>query len=133
MIRLIVFCLLVNLCSVTHASRWGLLTLPQKNELAEYRSVWHLLTSEQQQILETGAFRIAKANSDTRNFFQEEYKKWLSLSPEDRRELKMRWGLYKQLSSEERQRIRIGLAHLKKLPREKQESIRYLLREAGEQ
>ncbi len=132
MIRLVVCCLLVNFCSVTQAGPWGFLTPSQKDELAEYRSVWHLLMPEQQQILEAGAFRIAKANANSRIFFQQEYKKWLSLSPEDRRELKLRWDLYKELSSEERQRIRIGLAHLKKLPREKQESIRYLLRSAKE-
>ncbi len=130
MIRIMLFCLLFSVCSVTYARVWGVLTISQKELLTEYRSVWHLLLPSQQKILEAGAFRVSKANSESLIFFQAEYEKWLNLSPEARRELEKRWGLFKELPRAERQRIKIGLAHLKKLPREKQESIRYLLREA---
>ena len=129
MISFMLFCLLFSLCSVTYARVWGYLTTSEKEVLTEYRSVWHLLLPSQQEILEAGAFRVAKANSENMDFFQKEYKKWLNLSPEARRELEKRWRLFKELPRAERQRIKIGLAHLKKLPREKQESIRYLLRE----
>tara|TARA_B100000579_G_C22333449_1_gene621621 strand:- start:27 stop:425 length:399 start_codon:yes stop_codon:yes gene_type:complete len=132
MSRFLLWCLLIGVSSVSHSVPWGHLTLSQKDVLMEYQSVWHFLRPDQQQKLEAGAFRFAKAIPEDKIFFQEEYEKWLLLAPEDRRKLERRWSLFKALSSTERNRIKIGLSHLKKLPREKQESIRYLLREAEE-
>ena len=130
MIRFIIALLFLTLGSLGHSSLWGSLTLNQKKVLIEYRSVWHLLLPSQQKVLEAGAFRVSKADTEDSVFFQAEYEKWRDLDLDKRRELEQRWVLFKALPFEERRRIKVGLAHFKKLPKEKQESIRYLLREA---
>ena len=127
MIRFLLIFFCIGVHSLANAVSWGSLTSIQQEVLVDYRSVWHLFPSEDQSVLEAGAFRIGKADQASLKGFKEVYEKWVRLSSEERVELRSRWEAFLALPADERRRIKMGLRHLRKLPREKREFMRSLI------
>ena len=127
MIRCLIICFCLMGHSLANCVSWGSLTPLQQEVLVDYRSVWHLLLSEDQSVLEAGAFRSGKADEDSLQGFQEVYENWVRLSPGERAELRSRWEAFLALPADERRGIKMGLRHLRKLPREKREFMRSLI------
>ena len=127
MIRFFIICFCFMVHSLANSVSWGSLTPLQQDVLVDYRSVWHLFLSEDQSVLEAGAFRIGKADQDSLQGFKEVYENWVRLSPGERAELRSRWKAFLALPADERRSIKMGLRHLRKLPREKREFMRSLI------
>ena len=126
MIRCLIICFCFMGHSLANSVSWGSLTPLQQEVLVDYRSVWHLLLSEDQSVLEAGSFRIGKADQDSLQGFKV-YENWVRLNPGERAELRSRWKAFLALPADERRGIKMGLRHLRKLPREKGEFIRSLI------
>ena len=132
MIRFLLIFFSIAVHSLANGVSWGSLTSIQQEVLVDYRSVWHLIPAEEQSVLESGAFRIGKADQSSLKVFQDAYEKWVRLSSGEREELRSRWDAFMELPLDERRRIKMGLRQLKKLPREKREFMRSLiLRQEG--
>ena len=71
MIRCFITCFCLMGYSLANCVSWGSLTPLQQEVLVDYRSVWHLLLSEDQSVLEAGSFRIGKADQDSLQGFNE--------------------------------------------------------------
>ena len=93
MIRCLIICFCLMGHSLANCVSWGSLTPLQQEVLVDYRSVWHLLLSEDQSVLEAGSFRIGKADQDSLQGFKEVYENWVRLSPGGRAELRSRWEM----------------------------------------
>ena len=132
MIRFLLICFCIGVHSLANAVSWGALTSIQQEVLVDYRSVWHLIPAEEQSVLESGAFRVGKADQKSLKVFQDAYKKWVSLSSGERGKLRARWDSFMELPIDERRSIKMGLKQLKKLPQEKRDFVlRLMLREEG--
>ena len=132
MIRFLLICFCIGVHSLANAGSWGALTPMQQEVLVNYRSVWHLIPAEEQSVLESGAFRVGKADQKSLKVFQDAYKKWVGLSSGERGKLRARWDSFMELPIHEQRSIKMGLRQLKKLPREKREFVlRLMLREEG--
>ena len=132
MIRFLLIFFSIAVHSLANGVSWGSLTSIQQEVLVDYRSVWHLITAEEQSVLESGAFRVGKADQKSLKVFQDAYKKWVGLSSGERGKLRARWDSFMELPIHERRSIKMGLRQLKKLPQEKRDFLlRLMLREEG--
>ena len=81
MIRCLIICFCLMGHSLANCVSWGSLTPLQQEVLVDYRSVWHLLLSEDQSVLEAGLSGLGRLTKTVCRC-KEVYENWVRLSPE---------------------------------------------------
>lgn len=122
-LRLLLFCLCLGWASHSLATPWSELDPGVQEILGVTADEWAVFPAEKQLRLERGARRWLRMTPAERRLAKRNLKLWKKMTPEERRYLRRKFREFKQLPKEKRQEIKRLKGWFDQLPTERRKKI----------